>query len=133
MEALKRVVRYLKGTANYALHAKGKPTDILNISVDASWHSAPDSKSVTGYVVRIGTFPIAWRTKRQPLVALSSRDAEISAMYSVCGLVSELAPQHLLYPIEILTDSQSEIDTIVAVGNTRSKHFLRSVNFVKDE
>src|SRR5207253_301839 len=140
LEALKRVIRYLKGTSTHALHAKGQKDDTLNASVDASWDSGCDSKAVTGYVIRVGVFPIAWRVKRQPLIALSSCEAEISALCDLAtdlipiqGLMSEIAPQHLKLPIEVKTDSKSAMDLVAGGGNARSRHFLRRINFVKQE
>src|SRR5207253_843461 len=81
-----------------------------------------------------------WKTKRQPIVALSSCEAEVNAICDVVkdllpmrGLVSEICPDLLKYPIEIFTDSKSAIDLARSGGNSRSKHFDRRLNFVRDE
>jgi hypothetical protein len=139
-EALKRVARYLIATAHYSLHASGKPDDILTATSDASWDSDNQSRSVTGYVIRIGQFPLAWRSSRQKLVALSSCEAEVNALCDlvrdlipIIGLLEELQPNKKVKPVTVETDSQSAIDLVIGGGNSRSRHFLRKVNFIKQE
>jgi transposase InsO family protein len=139
-EALKRVAKYLISTAHFSLHAQGSPDDKLTATSDASWDSDNQSRSVTGYVVRVGKFPLAWRSARQKLVALSSCEAEVAALCDlvrdiipIVGLYEELQPNKKLRPVTVETDSQSAIDLVVGGGNSRSRHFLRKVNFIKQE
>jgi hypothetical protein len=140
MEALKRILRYLKGTKHLTLHVTSSLDGVLSAAADASWDSTPGGKSVTGYCINIGPTMIAWKTKRQPNVALSSCEAEVNAICDVTqalmpirGLVSELCPSLLVYPIVVKTDSKSAIDMVRTGGNARSRHFDRRFNFVKDE
>jgi hypothetical protein len=137
---LKKVFNYLNATAEYKVHVKGDKKAVLCAASDASWDSMPASKSVSGYCINIGEFPVAWRTKKQPLVALSSCEAEVSAMCDVVrdliplrGLIAEIFPSHVSYPIVIETDSQSAIDLVRNGSNPRSRHFGRRVNYVNDE
>jgi hypothetical protein len=139
-EALKRVAKYLISTAHCCLHAQATPDDKITGTADASWDSDKDSRSVSGYVIRIGRFPLAWRSTRQKLVALSSCEAEINAicdlvkdLIPIIGLYEELQPTMKVRPVTVETDSQSALDLIIGGGNTRSRHFFRKINFIKQE
>jgi hypothetical protein len=73
----------LKGTKHYVLTYGGinSNTDI-NIYCDADWASHTDRKSVSGYVVTIAGGAVAWSSKKQNTVALSTAEAEyISATH----------------------------------------------------
>jgi len=74
----KRVLRYLKGTVDHGLlfYATGKLT--LTGDCDADWGSnAEDRRSVSGYVFMLGGAAISWKSKSQPIVALSTCEAEL--------------------------------------------------------
>ena len=86
LNALKRVFRYLKGTLDYSLkfpYESGK----LHMSTDASWSVTRDGKSYSGYIVKIGKAIISWKSKIQPLVALSTWESELIAL---CDGICEL-------------------------------------------
>ena len=82
VSALKRLLRYIKGTTHYALTFT--PTDgILTGYADADWAGdTDDRRSTTGYVFTIGHAgaPISWKTRKQPTVALSTTEAEYMAI-----------------------------------------------------
>ena len=81
--AAKHVLRYLKGTIGYKLIYKPslEPEPFITYS-DADHGGNPDNgKSTGGYVVKIGSGAVSWSSKLQPLVALSTTEAEhISAV-----------------------------------------------------
>jgi hypothetical protein len=86
--AIRRIVRYLKGT-----HAKGyilRPTSTptLDCFVDADfaglWSSTISSdptsvKSRTGYIITFASCPVLWSSKLQSEIALSTTEAEYIA------------------------------------------------------
>jgi hypothetical protein len=79
-EAVKRILRYLKGTTENGLLLGGDSTDLAGYA-DADWAGDVDKrKSVTGYVFYLGQAPISWNSKLQPTVALSSTEAEYMAL-----------------------------------------------------
>jgi hypothetical protein len=82
--AVKRILRYLKGTLDFGL--KCNPTDLELVGYsDADWAGDLDSRrSTTGYLFQLGGFPISWRSKRQSTVALSTAEAEYMALASAC-------------------------------------------------
>jgi len=86
--ALKYVLRYLKGSLHYELCFR-KCVDGLLLTgyTDASWASTDDRKSITSYYFTLNTSGplISWKCKKQPTVALSSREAEYMALASTRG------------------------------------------------
>ena len=76
--AVKRIVRYLAGTPNrglcYGIQGEG------NGFTDADWDSGDDRKSIGGYAFVLNGAAIAWNSKKQSTVALSSTEAEYMAL-----------------------------------------------------
>ncbi|XP_046809510.1 secreted RxLR effector protein 161-like [Lucilia cuprina] len=80
MQAVKRILRYLKGTVNMKLEYTAGETSIEGF-VDADWGGDNlDRKSYTGFVFFIGNCPVSWQSKKQSCVALSSTEAEYMAL-----------------------------------------------------
>jgi hypothetical protein len=82
-QAVKHVLRYLKGTVDHKLTYR--PSDASEPFItysDADHGGNPDNgRSTGGYVVKIGTGAVSWSSKLQTLVALSTTEAEyISAV-----------------------------------------------------
>jgi hypothetical protein len=82
--AVKRVFRYLKGSLDYKLTFKpGPSTELFQSYVDADHGGNPDNgHSTTGYVIKMGTGAVSWSSKQQPIVALSTTEAEYVAAVS---------------------------------------------------
>src|ERR1700730_17948716 len=74
---LKRILRYLAGTKDYAITYLANPrvNDRLQGYADASFASTEDYKSISGYVFTLGSGAISWRSKRQTVITLSSTEA----------------------------------------------------------
>lgn len=80
-EAVKRVMRYLKGTLDRGLVYKQQPDDNIEGYCDADWAgNVDDRQSTTGYVFVHQSAAISWATKKQKTVALSSTEAEFMAI-----------------------------------------------------
>ena len=81
--ALKRILRYLKGTCDYGLlyAMSGKPQLILNASVDSDWAGKVDHRrSTSGYVMMLNDNLIIVKAKGQTSTSLSLCEAETVAM-----------------------------------------------------
>ena len=75
-QAVKRILRYLKGSLKLQLTFRG-PLQVLSGYSDADWAGDHDTRrSTSGFVFNIGSGAISWSAKRQPTVALSSCEAE---------------------------------------------------------
>jgi hypothetical protein len=82
IEAFKQLLCYLKGTAEFVLMlgSKDTGTDLIGWT-DSDWAQDPDSRqSVGGYVFNVAGSSVSWVSKRQPTVALSTTEAEYTAV-----------------------------------------------------
>ncbi|XP_020409534.1 uncharacterized protein LOC109946401 [Prunus persica] len=78
--AVKRILRYLKGTIDFGIHFQ---PGLLNLQAysDAKWVGDPnDRRSVSGFIVYLGFSPISWASKKQHTVSRSSTEAEYRAL-----------------------------------------------------
>ena len=83
LNLVKNVLRYLKSTLDYKLTFK-KSTDGLKLVgfSDSDWGSSDDRKSISGYCFFLNSDgpSISWKSKKQPIVTLSSCEAEYVAL-----------------------------------------------------
>ena len=102
-EAVKRICRYLLKTKDKGLVFRPDKRRGLECYVDAdfagSWHNRSShdpisSHSRTGYVICYGGCPITWSSKLQPLIALSTTEAEYIALSTALRDVINI--QHLM-------------------------------------
>jgi hypothetical protein len=113
--AVKRILRYLKGTANYKFRFERSDEEI-SAYCDSDWGSDIDKRrSCSGYTIKYGSTPVIWNSKRQRIVALSSTEAEYIALSSctcdtlwVIQFVTELTNKKP-GPAIIHIDNQSSI------------------------
>jgi hypothetical protein len=80
-------MRYLKGTLDEGLvfkSAKNPDVKVIGYS-DADWAGdAMTRKSTSGYLFQVCGGAVSWRSQRQPIVALSSTEAEYIATTVAC-------------------------------------------------
>jgi hypothetical protein len=102
-QAVKRILRYLKGTAHYRLKLGGTTSATLTGYCDADWAGdLDDRRSTSGYVFYIGNGVVSWSSKKQPTVALSTVEAEY--MSSTHATKEAIWLKQLLAEIEIHLD-----------------------------
>ena len=84
--AVKRIMRYLKGTSDMKLTFGGARVDERLVGyADADWGNDKDGrKSVTGYVFTFAGGPVSWCSRNQRTVALSSCEAEYMSLTEAC-------------------------------------------------
>ncbi|XP_048426878.1 uncharacterized mitochondrial protein AtMg00810-like [Pyrus x bretschneideri] len=74
--AIKRILRYLKGTLHHGIYCSNGPLQLKAFS-DADWAGNPnDRRSTTSLAVFLGNNPISWSSKKQLTVSRSSTKAE---------------------------------------------------------
>jgi hypothetical protein len=80
-KAAKHLLRYIRGTTDLCLMFDGDcGKRILLGYADADWGGDMDTRrSTTGYVFKVYGGVVAWKSRRQPTVALSTTEAEYMA------------------------------------------------------
>uniref|UniRef100_A0A093XC52 Retrovirus-related Pol polyprotein from transposon TNT 1-94 n=1 Tax=Talaromyces marneffei PM1 TaxID=1077442 RepID=A0A093XC52_TALMA len=79
-KAIKHLLRYLRGTTNYAIsYLKGSKDKKLVGYTDAAYGNASNLRSTTGYIFMLAGGPICWSSRKQPITATSSSEAEYIA------------------------------------------------------
>ncbi|CAN6459301.1 unnamed protein product [Victoria cruziana] len=144
MEAVKRILRYLKGTLNdrlvYSKDERYLDGHRLMTYTDADWSGDPDERrSVSGYCVFIGNNSVVWSSKKQKAVARSSAEAEYRAM--AAGVADVTWVRHLLEELNepisssiLLCDNQSAINIAQnPILHCRTKHIEIDQHFVRQK
>lgn len=138
--AVKRILRYLKGTSRFGLAYKGDTANAVTGYSDADWAGdVGDRKSTSGYVFMLGGAAISWRSSKQTCVALSTAEAEYIALSAAAQeaawlqkLVSDLLNKNIQETV-ILEDNQSAI--CLAKNQQvhgRTKHIDIKYHFVRN-
>jgi histone deacetylase 1/2 len=80
-EAVKRILRYVKGTLETGLQIRKSPSFGISIFTDADWVGCMDDRRSTGgYAIFVGPNIISWSSKKQPTVSRSSTEAEYKTL-----------------------------------------------------
>lgn len=75
--ALKRILRYIRGTLYLGLLLRPSAPAELTVYSDADWAGCPDTrKSTSGYAVFLGDNLVSWSSKRQNTISRSSAEVE---------------------------------------------------------
>lgn len=141
--ALKRVMRYLKGTQDYRLRYKQNSEETMAHGYcDADWASSEDDRrSCTGYAFLFQGGAISWNSRRQPTVALSTTEAEYMSLSSCVQEALWLKQfQQCFWPqmknkcMIVYSDNQSCIKLAgTDAYHSRTKHIDVRHHFVRDK
>ena len=78
--ALKRIIKYVKTTANFGVWYSKDTNDVLTGYSDADWaKNADDRKSTLGGCFYVGNNLISWMSKKHNFISLSTVKAEYIA------------------------------------------------------
>lgn len=139
-EAAMHVIRYLKGTLGQGIFLRTAPPIHITGWSDSDWEGCPITRrSLTGWLVQIGSSIVSWKTQKQDTVALSSTEAEYRAMTEVLreikwikGLLYDFGIHHDRL-MTLMCDNQSAIYlTKNPVFHERTKHIEAECHFIRD-
>ena len=136
--AVKRILRYIRGTSDIALCYGGSEFTVRGY-VDSDFPGDLDKrKSTTGYVFTLAGAAVSWVSKLQTVVTLSTTEAEYMAVTQVCKetiwiqrLLEELG--HKQEKIYVFVDSQSALHIARNPSfYSRTKHIGVQYHFVRE-
>ena len=144
MKAARRIMRYLIESTNYGIlfrrDSESKEAMVTCYS-DADWcGDKEDRRSTTGCFFQVFGAPISWCSKKQPVVALSSCEAEyIAGSYVACqaiwirSVIEEIEVE-VKKPLVLQIDNKSAINLAKnSVLNGRSKHIEDRFHFLREK
>lgn len=142
-KAVKRILRYLKGSQHLGLVLKpasvGNSYSLVAYS-DADWANDPDDRrSTSGSCIFLGPNLVSWSSKKQNLVARSSTEAEYRGMAHTTAEL--LWIKSLLTELGVsFTTPQLLCDNLSAVSlshnpvlHARTKHMELDIHFVREK
>lgn len=140
-EAVKRVLRYLVGTANLGIFFSAKSPFNLRAYSDADWADNRDDYTSTGaYITYLGHQPVSWSSKKQTGVARSSTEAEYRALTAAAtevkwltSLMSELGLKSKDIPVLYCDNIGATYLSANPVFHSRMKHLALDYHFVREQ
>ena len=139
--AIKRIMRYLRGTTDLGLlYTKSDSMECIGYS-DADWGGdCNDHKSTSGFLFQVGGTAVSWKSKKQSCVALSTAEAEYMALTAAAQeavwlrqLQSDLIKTSNS-PTTIFEDNQSAICMAKNyVFHGRTKHIGIKYHYIREK
>ncbi|GJQ89436.1 ribonuclease H-like domain-containing protein [Tanacetum coccineum] len=141
LNAMKRVLRYLRETTDLGLHLFRSTTSQLIAYSDADWAGCPATRrSTSGYCVFLGDNLLTWSSKRQDTLSCSSVEAEYRRVANAVAETSWI--RNLLRELHapLFTATLVYYDNVSAVymsanpvQHQRNKHIEIDIHFVRDK
>lgn len=138
--AMKRVLRYFKGTISYGIFYKQNGHKELLAYTDSDYAGdLEDRKSTSGFLFMLSSGAVSWSSKKQPIVTLSTTEAEFIAAASCACQAVWL--KRVLEKLDHISDGTTIIycdnsSTIKLSKNPvmhgRSKHIDVRFHFLRD-
>ncbi|GJS70180.1 ribonuclease H-like domain-containing protein [Tanacetum coccineum] len=139
LAALKRVLRYVRGTLDFWLQLYASITGSLVAYTDADRAGCPTTRrSTSGYCVFLGDNLLSWSAKRQHILSRSSAEAEYMGVANVVAetvwlrnLLRELHTSLLSVTLVYCNVSAIYMTTNL-VQHQRTKHIEIDIHFFRD-
>jgi hypothetical protein len=140
--AVQRILAYLKGTSKYGVTYGGtEQRHVLTAFSDSDYAGDSDTRrSTTGYLLIYNGGPVAWGSRRQSCVSLSTTEAEYIAM---CEAAKDIVWTRRLLngigcdqkqPTELFCDNQGALKLVSNPEfHRRTKHIDVRYHYVRDQ
>lgn len=139
--AVKRILRYLKGTSDFGLWYPKDSTLTVTAYTDADWAgSIDDRKSTSGNAFFLGDYSVSWLSKKQSSISLSTAETEYIAAVDCCSQI--LWMKEALKDLNICTDQPISVycDNTSAISlsknpmmHSRTKHIPIKYHFLREQ
>jgi hypothetical protein len=141
LTAMKRILRYLRGTPDYGLLLRRSCSTDLVVYTGADWAGCPDTRrSTSGYAVFLEDNLVSWSAKRQTIISRSSVEAEYHTVAN--GVAKATWLRQLLLklqsPLSRYTLVYCDNISVVYLSNNsvqhqRIKHVEIDLHFVREK
>ncbi|GMI72814.1 hypothetical protein HRI_000950700 [Hibiscus trionum] len=140
--AVRRIVKYLKGTIDYSLFfSTGPVATTLTAYSDSDWGAkSDDRRSTSGHCLFLGNNLVSWSSKKQSVVSRSSTEAEfIGIANAMCdamwvkSLLTELGISLAATPIIWCDNTSAIAHTANPVHHAKLKHVELDLSFVREK
>jgi hypothetical protein len=136
-----RIFKYLKGTINYGLWYPRNQNYQLTAYSDVDWENCVDErKSTSGGAFFLGDSLVAWLSKNQGSISLSTTEAEYIVAATCCTqilwMIQTLADLKVTYtdPISLHYDNTSAISLSKnPILHSKSKHMPIKYHFIREQ
>lgn len=136
--------RYLAGIVSLSLTLSQDSTagDSLHIYTDSTWADDPHTRrSQTGYIVFWRSTPIAWKSRKQANITLSSTEAELNALTDgaqeslwIQSVIRDLWRNACINPSNFFVDNKGLVDKILHFGsNSKTKYIDMKMKWLRDQ
>jgi histone deacetylase 1/2 len=140
-EAVKRILRYIKGTAFTGVFIQKTASTVLNVYTNADWAScADDRRSTGGFAIFLGPNLVSWSSRKQPTVSRSSTEAEYKALANgtaevmwIQSVLKELGVHQSKPPVLWCDNLGATYLTANPVFHARTKHIEVDFHFVREK
>ena len=139
-KAVKRILRYLKGTADYGILLGGDNLKLIGYT-DADWAGDVDSRrSMSGFLSKMGMSTIQWKATGQKCVTLSTFGSEVMALVS--GTEQTIWAREFLKsagfpvdePMTMLVDNRSAVISLTGLKSANHvKHVGLRIEWLKEK
>jgi len=139
-KAAKRILRYVKGTKRFGiLYTFSESSDLVGYT-DSDWDgSVDDQKSTSGYLFHMGSGAISWASKKQPIVAFSTAEAEyVVATAAACQavwmrrLLISLCQEQATTTVIFCDNSSAIALSKNSVFHKRTKHIDTRFHYIRE-
>eukprot|EP00253_Pinus_taeda_P018048 PITA_18048 len=139
-QATKRILRYVKGTKRLGiLYTISECSNLVGYT-DSYWAgSADDWKSTSGYVFHMGSGAISWASKKQPIVELSTAEAEyVASTAAACQevwmrrMLRSLGQEHAKATTIFCDNSSAIALSKNSMFHKRTKHIDTKFHYIRE-